>query len=90
MTWAELAKNFALQERLRRLNVNRGLYFVVNSGGDVDKSITRFNAFFVEIDDRGIDEQHALYDKAPIQPSIRVETKKSVHCYWLIDGNCNA
>jgi hypothetical protein len=90
VTWAELAKNFALQERLQRLNVNRGLYFVVNSGGDVDKSITRFNAFFVEIDDRGIDEQHVLYDKAPIQPSIRVETKKSVHCYWLIDGDCNA
>jgi hypothetical protein len=77
-------------EKLERLNRVRGLYFVVNAGGDTDDSITRFNAVFGECDDILIAEQHALYDAAPIPPSIRVETKKSVHAYWPLCGDCTA
>jgi len=74
---------------LHALNETRGLYFVVNAGGDTDESINRFNAFFAEIDDMPIAEQHAKYDSAPVQPAIRIETLKSVHGYYPIEGNCS-
>jgi P4 family phage/plasmid primase-like protien len=80
-------QNLFLRKGLEHENQSRGIYFVVNSGGSDDQSITRYNAFFAEIDDRSIEEQHRLYDTCPLPPSIRVETKKSVHAYWLIDGD---
>jgi putative DNA primase/helicase len=78
-----------LLNSLRVANETRGLYFVVNAGGDTDESINRFNAFFAEIDDMPIAEQHAKYDSAPVQPAIRIETLKSVHGYYPIEGKCN-
>ncbi|MDQ3816449.1 MAG: hypothetical protein M3362_02010, partial [Acidobacteriota bacterium] len=83
-----LANDRRLQTQLRKLNATRGLYFVVNAGGDTDREITRFNAFFAEDDSRPIAEQHRRLDAAPLQPSIRVQTLKSVHAYWLIAGDC--
>lgn len=77
------------QHKLKTLNKTSGLYFVVNSGGDTDDEINRVNAFFVEIDDVPIEEQHAIYDAAPILPSIRVQTRKSVHAYWLLRDTCD-
>jgi putative DNA primase/helicase len=70
-------------KRLQELNRTRGIYFVVNAGGDCDVNICGFNAWFAEIDHLAIPEQHALIDALPLPPSIRVETKKSVHSYWL-------
>ena len=84
-----LAANATLQNRLAAINKTRGLYFVVNAGGNTDEDITRFNAFFVESDGLPIVEQHKQLDTAPLQPSIRVETRKSVHAYWLIEGECD-
>jgi hypothetical protein len=78
----------ALQGRLIQANEERGLYFVVNSGGDTDAEIDRYNAFFAENDDLSISEQHARLDSCPLVPSIRVETLRSVHAYWLINGDC--
>jgi putative DNA primase/helicase len=75
----------SLIRELIELNKTRGLYFVVNSGGNDDDSITRCNAWFAEIDDRPVAEQHKLFDALPLRPSIRLETKKSVHAYWLPD-----
>lgn len=88
VTRERLKNEEMLQKRLNRLNANRGIYFVVNSGGNRDEDITRFNAFYMEIDHLSIEEQHELLDKSPLQPSIRVETLKSVHSYWLIQDNC--
>jgi hypothetical protein len=85
----QLTTDRNLQQRLKNLNQTLGIYFVVNSGGDTDAEITRVNAFFAEIDDLPIEEQHAIYDNAPIQPSIRVQTRKSVHAYWSIEGACS-
>lgn len=85
-----LGSDQALQRRLKNLNSTRGLFFVVNSGGEVDASISRFNACFVEKDSLSIPEQHTLLDRSPVPPSIRVETRRSVHAYWLIDGECSA
>jgi hypothetical protein len=70
-------------------NKTRGWYFVVSAGGNTDADITRFNAFFVEIDTLPLDDQHRLFDASPIHPSIRLETRKSVHAYWLVDGECD-
>ncbi len=84
-TRRKIADEF-LQHRLKKENEHLGVYFVANSGGGDDKSITRFNAFFAEIDDRSLAEQHRIFDNSPLPTSIRVETKKSVHAYWLLDG----
>ena len=78
-----------LQEKLIQANEERGLYFVVNSGGDTDADIDRFNAFFAENDDLPLIQQHAQLDSCPLVPSIRVETLKSIHAYWLINGGCS-
>lgn len=86
---AELAGDRKLQGSLQGVNKTRGVYFVVNSGGDCDDDITRFNGWFAEDDTRSIAEQHARLDSAPIQPAIRVETRKSVHAYWPIGGPCS-
>lgn len=72
------------------MNYTRGLYFVVNGGGSSDAEITGFNAWFAEDDNRSIDEQHRILDAAPLRPSLRVETRRSVHAYWLIAGECKA
>ena len=88
ITRRQLASSEATKRQLEKLSEQNGLYFLVNSGGHEDKDITRFNAFFIENDDLTMVEQHALLSAAPLPPSIRVETKKSVHAYWLIEGDC--
>jgi hypothetical protein len=88
VTRAELTFSEPTKHRLETDNITRGIYFVVNAGGNTDKDITRYNAFFVENDNRSIEEQHAALDAALLAPSIRNNTKKSVHAYWLIQGNC--
>jgi hypothetical protein len=83
-----LAAGGELLEYLRGVNETRGLYFVVNQGGDCDDEITRITAFFAEADDGSISEQHARLDACPLPPSVRVETLKSVHAYWLAAPGC--
>jgi len=75
--------------RLTQLNQDRGIYFVVNSGGDKDNEITKFNAFFMEIDSLFLSTQRRKIEASPIPPSIRVKTKKSLHSYWPICGPCS-
>ncbi len=88
-TRARLPEDESTRSQLLKLNQKSGVYFVVNSGGNSDSDIRRYNAFFVENDNLPIEEQHQALDDAPIQPSIRNETKKSVHAYWLIEGDCS-
>lgn len=89
-TRKQLVSDVDIQRRLISLNETRGVYFVVNAGGDKASDIERFTAFFVESDTASLEAQHAKLSAAPIQPSIRVETKRSVHAYWLISGACAA
>lgn len=80
----EYGKISALEETLRKHNAqNRGIFFVVNFGGDKDEDITRINAVFVENDDLPIDEQIERLTAFPLPPSLMVKTAKSVHAYWL-------
>jgi hypothetical protein len=78
-----------LQDQLIKFNKTRGVYFVVNAGGDSDDKINRFTAWFTEDDTRSIEQQHRMLDAAPLAPSARVETNKSVHAFWLIKGECS-
>lgn len=81
----QLRTDLGFQQRLRTINEKQGIYFVVNAGGTHDKDITRINAVFCEMDDRALIQQHDIYDnESPLSPSIRIQTKKSVHAYWLL------
>ncbi len=85
-TLNNLAKEGFPNNNFNNENKNSGIYFVVNSGGNKDAEIHRYNAFFIENDELSIEEQHKALDNAPIKPSCRIETKKSVHAYWSISG----
>lgn len=87
-TREQLCNDLKKQNELKELNKNRGLYFCVNAGGDLDEEITRFTAFFAESDSLQIAEQYARLANSPLFPSITVQTRKSVHAYWLTDGAC--
>ncbi|MCL1831896.1 MAG: RepB family DNA primase, partial [Oscillospiraceae bacterium] len=63
----------------------RGIFFAVNHGGHDDVSITRINAQFVEMDDMSLEEQLERIKRFPLPPSLIVKTRKSLHCYWLMD-----
>ena len=63
---------------------NRGIFFVVNHGGHEDSTINRINAHFCEIDDVPIEEQLKRVNDFPLEPSLAVQTRKSLHCYWLM------
>lgn len=63
---------------------NRGIFFVVNSGGNSDRKINKINAQFFECDTLFLEEQMENISKFPLEPSIIVQTKKSLHVYFLI------
>jgi putative DNA primase/helicase len=71
--------------KLKEHNINyRGIFFVVNHGGHEDKDIKRINAQFVESDSLPIEEQMKRIKAFPLEPSIIVQTRKSLHVYYLI------
>ncbi|MDM0497010.1 phage/plasmid primase, P4 family [Clostridium perfringens] len=63
---------------------NRGIFFVVNAGGNSDRKINKINAQFFECDTLSLEEQMENISKFPLEPSIIVQTKKSLHVYFLI------
>lgn len=74
-----------LEPELKRHNgLNRGVFFVVNYGGQSDKEITRINAQFVEMDEGTFEEQWKKIKKFPLPPSMVIQTRKSLHVYWFI------
>ena len=86
-----------LQGELKAANRTRGIYFVVNSGGNTDQDITRFNSLFVEIDMPEADwqdetrravqvvKQKEMFDNAPFRPFILIETLRGLSAFWLIN-----
>ncbi len=74
-----------IAETLQKHNEQgRGIYFVINFGGHEDNQITRINAQFMECDDLPLEEQLAKIQAFPLEPSLIVKTRKSLHCYWLM------
>lgn len=64
----------------------RGIYLVINAGGDTDKEITYCVAFFLEWDHRPVDWQVMAWKELGLpQPSLVVLTGgKSAHLYWIL------
>ena len=68
---------------------NYGIFFVVNGNGHTDAEVKRgktCKAQFMEIDDKPMKEQIAIINAFPLKPSIIVRTRKSLHCYWLLEN----
>lgn len=64
----------------------RGVYAVINNGGDKDADITECIAFFVEWDDKPKEWQiTAWQDLGLPEPTMQVDTGgKSIHSYWVL------
>jgi hypothetical protein len=64
----------------------RGIYVVVNDGGDKDAEITDCRAFFCEWDDKPKDWQVTAWQELELpEPTIQVDTGgKSIHNYWVL------
>jgi len=64
----------------------RGVYLVINDGGDSDDAITLCRAFWVEWDDHPVDWQLTAWREFGLgEPSIIVTTGgKSAHLYWVL------
>ena len=64
----------------------RGVYLVVNDGGDTDAQITACRAFFLEWDDRPVPWQLSAWQRYGLgEPSIAITTGgKSAHLYWVL------
>lgn len=75
----------AIRQNLHEHNAqNRGIYFVINQGGHEDADIKRINAQFMECDNLSLEEQLERIQAFPLEPSLIVKTRKSLHCYWLM------
>jgi putative DNA primase/helicase len=66
----------------------RGVYVVINNGGDKDADITECIAFFCEWDDRPKEWQLTAWKELGLpEPTIQVDTGgKSIHNYWILSG----
>ena len=64
----------------------RGVYLVINDGGDTDADITACRAFFAEWDDKPKDWQVTAWQEFDLpEPTIQVDTGgKSIHNYWVL------
>lgn len=66
------------------------IHIVVNGGGHKDENVKHCRAFFIEHDDLEIELQRDLWRTLELpEPTIQVQTRKSVHSYWVIEGGCN-
>ena len=82
----ECGKYKSIEETLKNHNaMQRGIFFVVNYGGQEDAAITRINAQFFEMDDGTFEEQQKKVDAFPLPPSMVIKTQKSLHIYYFMD-----
>ena len=70
----------------RMQSEGRGVYIVVNDGGDTYSEITACRAFFVEWDDRSQEEQINAWKELGLpEPTLQINTGgKSIHNYWVL------
>lgn len=81
----QAGKFSSIENTLKQHNKeSRGIFFVVNFGGDYDENITRINAQFVGMDDMSFEEQQKAVDSFPLPPSLVIKTRKSLHVYWFM------
>jgi hypothetical protein len=64
-----------------------GVYIVVNGGGHKDEDVKSCRAIFCEFDDRPIEDQKEFWRSLNLpEPTLQVQTRKSVHTYWVFDA----
>lgn len=81
----EAARFAGITDQLEKHNSQyRGIFYVVNAGGQKDGDITRINAQFVEMDDKSFEEQQRIIERFPLPPSMIIQTRKSLHTYWFM------
>jgi phage/plasmid-associated DNA primase len=76
------------EDIIRWQQEGRGIYAVINDGGDTDKEITHCRAFFCEWDDRPKEWQITAWKELGLpEPTIQVDTGgKSIHNYWVLSA----
>lgn len=86
----ECGKYVGMEDTLHKHNEqHRGIFYVVNYGGQEDTQIVRINAQFVEMDEGSFEEQQTKIDAFPMPPSMIIRTRKSLHTYWFMDGSAD-
>ena len=70
----------------RMQSEGRGVYIVVNDGGDTDSEITSCRAMFCEWDDREKSWQINAWKELGLpEPTLQIDTGgKSIHNYWVL------
>jgi hypothetical protein len=78
---------FDLYAAMRWQEQGRGVYVVINDGGDAKESINVCRALFVEWDDQPVAWQLTAWRELGLpEPSIQVATGgSSIHTYWVLD-----
>lgn len=82
-----LMKSMELQKK------NKWVFFSVNSMEEWKRdksSVTNYNAWVCEIDDKDKETQMDMIINSPVDPSIIIESKKSYHMYRLCDWEMTA
>ena len=80
-------KSHADGEWIHRMqSEGRGVYIVVNDGGDTDSEITACRAMFCEWDDREKSWQINAWKELGLpEPTLQIDTGgKSIHNYWVL------
>ena len=65
---------------------DRGIFFVVNGGGQKDSDVKEVKAFFIDDDEASFEEQIEKLNSFDLEPSVIIKTKRSLHAYWLTKG----
>lgn len=62
---------------------NRGVFYIVNGDGNLDKEVKRARACFIDGDEGTMEEQLKALCEFQLEPSIIIKTRKSLHAYWI-------
>jgi hypothetical protein len=78
---------YDLNKASRWQREGRGVYLVINNGGDNKASITECIAFFIEWDHKPLDWQLTAWRELGLgEPTMIIATGgKSAHLYWVLD-----
>jgi hypothetical protein len=69
----------------------KGIYFVANGQGDTDDEVKTCSLLFFEHDDLDKTAQESIWQTLGLpEPTAQVETRKSIHSYWLLETPIDA
>jgi len=77
---------YDLRQAERWQQQGRGIYLVINDGGDIDADITACRAFFLEWDNQPVPWQLSAWQHFGLgEPTVSITTGgKSAHLYWVL------